>query len=93
MTLVLTPPLSNRTIHFIFFSTLMFDGFPEPCGVCSILLMMFSEVWRGLDRLHQEDPQGYSRIMDQSVKWQQNANSVPEPCKASQILIQICYIF
>ena len=44
---------------------------------------MFSDVWQGLDKMHQEDPQGYSRIMEESVNWQKNATSVPEPCKVS----------
>ena len=42
-----------------------------------------SDVWSGLDKLQQEDPESYSRILKESAQWQENANSVPEPGKAS----------
>ena len=52
-----------------------------------ILIIPHSQVWRGLDKMQAEQPENYSRILEESVQWQNKANSVPEPCKVNHDLI------
>ena len=49
-----------------------------------------SEVWRGLDKMQAEQPESYSRILEESVQWQNKANSVPEPYKVNHNDWSIC---
>ena len=56
-------------------------------GEYFILIILPSEVWRGLDKMQAEQPESYSRMLEESVQWQNKANSLPEPCKVNHDLI------
>ena len=52
-------------------------------GEYFITIILPSEVWRGLDKMQAEQPESYSRMLEESVQWQNKANSLPEPCKVN----------
>ena len=71
-------------------------GDEERHQVCPFSPLVFhlnylsSEVWRGLDKMQAEQPESYSRILEESVQWQNKANSVPEPYKVNHDDWSIC---
>ena len=56
------------------------------------MMNVIGGVWESLDKMHRNNPDEYKKIVDESVKWQTNVYSKPEPCKCVEAKTEVGWI-